>query len=154
MVCHTMREILLETEKNIVEHIDHMKTQSITNPSIIYDIDLTLIDRDGNPLNPILRTLKYAISQNFFPVLITARQGSLENIATTISQLRTVGIENIPIYFLTAGMRDVRKYKTDSRKHLTSLGYNIVMSIGDSDWDIGEYGGTGILIPWDCDCCV
>lgn len=154
MVCSMMSEILLKKEKDIISHINQLKAQNISNPSIVYDIDLTLLDRSGNALSPILRTLKYAIKHDFFPVLITARQGSLENIATTISQLRSAGIENIPIYFLTKGMKNVRKYKTASRKHLQTLGYTVVMSIGDSDWDTGEYGGIGVLIPWDCDCCV
>ena len=43
-------------------------------------------------------------------------------------------------------MTDVKKYKKYARKNVVETGYKPLFSIGDMEWDIGEYGGFGIHI--------
>ena len=42
---------------------------------------------------------------------------------------------------------DSNIFKTLSRKDIMEDGYNTIMSIGDSEWDGGKYGGIFYLLP-------
>jgi predicted secreted acid phosphatase len=41
----------------------------------------------------------------------------------------------------------MNNYKESCRESITNKGYKIVLSIGDTQWDVGKYGGYGILLP-------
>jgi len=43
-------------------------------------------------------------------------------------------------------MNDIKEYKKQARKQIIDYGYTPLMSIGDMYWDIGEYGGIGIIV--------
>ena len=45
-------------------------------------------------------------------------------------------------------MNNPYTYKRLARQHATEQdNYNIVMSVGDQPWDIGDYGGIPIKLP-------
>jgi hypothetical protein len=48
------------------------------------------------------------------------------------------------MYFINPDMTNPHLFKLNSRKHIHENGYQVEMSLGDSPWDIGLYGGIGI----------
>ena len=131
--------------KEIIKTIDTIPIYE--NSVIVYDVDGTLIDFNGNPILPIINTYHYAKNAGLIPVIITARPGSLENIEWTKQQLQRNGITDYRyMYFLPQNKNDQSKFKLISRKNLHTKGYEVVMSIGDMPWDIGHYGGIGFIV--------
>jgi hypothetical protein len=65
----------------------------------------------------------------------------------TIEQLKNFKISNYDLlYFRPENMKNVKEYKTFARKNVVESGYKPLFSIGDMEWDIGQYGGEPILI--------
>lgn len=128
--------------KCLIDSIDVKK-----NSVIVYDIDDTLLDRSGKPIPQIVNTYKYAKSKGLTPVIITARPAIRENIDITVKQLHDADITNyMSIYFRELDTTDIHNYKLLSRKDIHDRGYNVEMSIGDLQWDVGEYGGIPYII--------
>jgi len=126
------------------------------NPSIIFDIDSTLINSiSGQSKTPVITLYNYALVRGISPIIITARPGYEYNIEWTKEQLFNCEIVGYKImYFRPEGSNDIWKYKEEARKNVAERGYNTVMSVGDQMWDIGKYGGVGVLVPgeneiWD-----
>jgi predicted secreted acid phosphatase len=118
------------------------------NAAIVFDIDHTLLDWVGNPIHPIVYLYHAVRSKGIHPVIITARWGSQRNIEWTRQQLQNAGINGWKfMYFLPENKRDPVHYKRVSRKNVHERGLHVIMSIGDEYWDIGEYGGHGIIVP-------
>jgi predicted secreted acid phosphatase len=114
--------------------------------SVVFDIDQTLINLNGKCIQPIKDVYDCAIKYGFNVFIITARLQSSE--AFTKEQLNSIGINKyMTIYYRSMFENDIHRYKLECRKFITSCGYNIIMSIGDSYWDFGEFGGRGILVP-------
>lgn len=139
------------TQKNLdvaSEIVRTINSVPISEKSVIvYDIDGTLIDLNGVPILPIIRTYQHAKNVGLTPVIITARPGTNKNIQWTIDQLRISGVTDYKyMYFLPEDKRDQANFKLISRKHLHEIGYQVVISIGDMPWDIGQYGGIGFKI--------
>lgn len=117
------------------------------NSVIVYDIDDTLIANNGEPIIPIINTYNYAKSIGLIPVIITARPGSTENIQKTKEQLHSFGITDYKyMYFRPHDKQDLSTFKMLSRKNLHDRGYQVIVSIGDMPWDIGQYGGIGFRV--------
>lgn len=135
-------------EHSIIDTLDKsIDSDKMDRSIVIYDIDETLIDGQGNPREHILRTYNYALTKGYKIAIITARPGSVENINYTREQLTKAGIRDYEImFFRPEHYKDIATYKLKCRKHLHELEYNIVASIGDAYWDIGEYGGVGFIV--------
>lgn len=132
-------------EKKIKDIMDSINIKP--NSIIVYDIDDTLIDRNGNLIIPIVNTFYYASLKGFKIALITARPGQEENIYLSMRQLKSLGLSNyVTIYFRMPEKTDLWRYKTMARKNLFERGYQVEMSIGDMPWDMGDYGGIGVLV--------
>lgn len=118
------------------------------NTVIIFDIDDTLIDSyTGQLLWPVYNFYNYVKHLGIIPVLITARSASHESINYTLNQLKYLGIDGYQkIYFRPEEKMDLYSFKANSRKSLFDSGFQVLMSIGDMPWDIGLYGGYGILL--------
>ena len=137
--------------------LEHISKQIITtlntvkipqNGVVVYDVDHTLLDSQERPINPIIQTYLHANNLGLYTVIITARIGTQENIQRTINILNHYGIGNqLCMYFRPPDRYDLNRFKTMARKNLHDRGYNVVMSIGDMPWDIGEYGGIGFRLP-------
>lgn len=133
------------SEKKIKDIIDSLSIKP--NSMIVYDIDDTLIDREGQLIIPIVNTFHYALSKGLTIALITARPAFEENIRWTMDQLNSLNLSDyLTIYFRPIEKNDIWRYKTMARKNLIDRGYNIEMSIGDMPWDMGPFGGIGILV--------
>lgn len=115
------------------------------NPCIILDIDDTIINSLTNEVNiDVMNVYNLAVSRNIKVFIITAR--NFYGLSYTYKQLHDIGITDTPIYFMDIYERNIPEYKKNRRKLIKDLGYNCIISIGDMSWDIGEYGGIGILV--------
>lgn len=135
------------TYNGIIIFIQNMKNLPI-NPVVIFDIDDTLINSmTGKPNTHIIEIYNYVKSVGIKPILITARSNSPETIKYTYEQLSAynISIHNF-IYFRPENEFNIAKYKREARKDVKNRGMNAIMSIGDMDWDLGDYGGIGIKI--------
>lgn len=140
---------VMRTAKYAMNTLKDMELPS--NPAIIFDIDDTLIrSSNGSCINHIRVLYNYALTKGITPILITARVGlSKESMEYTKLQLDICNIYGYKyIYFRPKLWENILYYKNYARKNVTNKGYNIVMSVGDMEWDVvGEYTGVGILVP-------
>lgn len=130
----------------------------IKNHVVIFDIDDTIIDINGNIIESIYKLYQYALENNIYIVFITAREGTEVNKKLTMEQLKHHKIKYDLLYFLPPYMRNekyeiIEKYKFYARKNVTECGYKTLFSIGDNLWDVSskwennnEYCGISILL--------
>jgi predicted secreted acid phosphatase len=122
------------------------KTQ---NDIVIFDIDDTLLRPYENniPVTPVVDFYNFLIENNYNTAIITARVNTDLNLDYTIKDLNSIGINKYNFLILRPiDNINVYNFKEDARKSIYDKGYNALMSIGDSYWDIGKYGGIGILV--------
>ena len=126
----------------------YLKTITIKPNSIIFfDIDLTLLDEQCHGIQPVIEFFNYIKFIGIKPVIVTARRHFENNIKRTLTELKNNHINGYyGIFFRNLDFLDFTKYKLEARKVFHDKGFNILMSVGDSIWDIGEYGGKGILL--------
>lgn len=138
---------MYDTQK-LIEIYENLKKKNIENPCVIFDIDDTLIDIHGHGIDSIIDFYNYILNDKYCSIiLITARPYFVENVNSTMRQLDFLNIKNyLMIFFLKKIDSNIAKFKLNSRKKIKDLGYNCLLSIGDKEWDIGEYGGFGILL--------
>jgi len=122
-------------------------TQIPFNPkqAIIFDIDDTLIDsRTHTIIKPVYQLYKYCQNKGYNIYIITARPRIPYGVQLTLNQLYSLGITGFKnIAFRPPLEIDVPGYKLKARK---AIGDEVIMSVGDKKWDIGEAGGYGILV--------
>lgn len=115
---------------------------------VVFDIDETLLDLQGNVIPWIFDIYNYIKSSNIQIVLITYRLGTEICIKYTLEQLKNKNITDFfRIYFSPNITANPYIYKQNARRSLFEKNYHVIMSIGDEPWDIGNYGGRGILLP-------
>lgn len=136
---------IINISRNNIRILDNIMLEK--NSVIIFDIDNTLIDREGKCIIPISILYYYSKMIGYIPILLTARKECLRNY--TISQLKNCGIHDY--YYLIMrdnSEEDIKKFKLEYRKKLNDVGYKIIMTIGDNNWDIyGGYNGISVKIP-------
>jgi predicted secreted acid phosphatase len=113
--------------------------------AIIFDIDDTLIDsRTHTIIKPVYQLYKYCQNKGYNIYIITARPRIPYGVQLTLNQLYSLGITGFKnIAFRPPLEIDVPGYKLKARK---AIGDEVIMSVGDKKWDIGEAGGYGILV--------
>jgi len=131
---------------NFFERIPKKKTDIV-----FFDIDDTLLRpwaQIPTPVQPVLDFYKYLTSHGYNVAIITARSDFEENVKYTVNDLKNIGIENDYKYLILRpqDMQDVKEFKKMARKEILNKGYTALMSIGDMYWDVGEYGGIGIIV--------
>ena len=118
---------------------------------IVFDIDDTLIDSETHkPIEPTVDFYHMVKKLGFKTVIVTAREGTEDNIQKTIDELGNIGIKDYThIFFRLPNVMNLYLFKKNCRKHIHEKLCPIVMSIGDKNWDFGEYGGMGGLVGKD-----
>lgn len=119
------------------------------NPAIVFDIDDTLITSGGRCIQQTIDFYNYVKSRGIKTVIITNRGGTKDVIKYTIKQLDDCGVGRAEyMYFRLPDKDNPYRYKEKSRKNAhEEMGLNIIMSLGDMPWDIGNYGGYGFIVP-------
>jgi predicted secreted acid phosphatase len=131
---------------NFFEKIPKKKTDIV-----FFDIDDTLLRPyaiEPTPVQPVLNFYKYLTSHGYNVAIITARADYEENLKYTLNDLKNIGIENDYKYLILRPqyIEDIKEFKKMARKGILDKGYTPLMSIGDMYWDVGEYGGIGIIV--------
>lgn len=113
------------------------------NQAVVFDIDDTLIDSQTHRIMPkIFALYRYCINRGYSVYIITARVKDGFNY--TINQLENAGITGYKsIAFRPPHDFNVTRYKLNARR---SIPETVVMSVGDQPWDIGQFGGIGLIV--------
>jgi len=118
-------------------------------PAIVFDIDGTLV-HDGTwdkPVWSVINFCNYCKEIGITTIIVTARPGWEANITNTKNSLQELGIVCDAFFFRKPECTNLDDFKLSCRKHIDNVAqYNILLSIGDNPWDIGEYGGSGVLM--------
>jgi len=146
MACDWVKSSREKVVRAVFEKLDRMEIPK--NAAFVFDIDHTLIDETGMPIEPVVQLFHTVKKLGIHPVIITARTGTPEVIKWTQDQLKHFGITGQKFtYLLSPGKTDPWKYKHIARKNVHERGLHVIMSIGDQPWDLGEYGGIGFQLP-------
>lgn len=131
----------------ILEHLYYMQLPS--NPVVVFDIDNTLLHSNGTCIKPIVNIYNHIKTMGILPILITNRLGITPTIEFTKYQLKNCGIYGYKSLYFRHPERDNNPYrfKEKARYNIHERGMNVVMTIGDQQWDVGNYGGVGIIVP-------
>lgn len=115
---------------------------------IVFDIDETVINLDGTPIDQMMVVYNYSKMIGLKPIFITGREHNDATVTFTQKQLEFIGATGYEsIFFRPAQEMNQFLYKSNARKEIIRRGNTVVMSIGDMPWDIGKHGGIGILVP-------
>lgn len=137
---------MIEISKEAIHKLHVMELPE--NPVIIFDIDDTLINYRGEVIDQVVMIYNYAKMIGITPMIITSRPIYPQIVKWTRKQLLRNNITGYnSIYMRPVSKTDHWKFKLQSRKNIYDRGFNVVMSLGDQPWDIGEYGGIGVRIP-------
>lgn len=145
-----MDEYIRDVEEKAKEAVqivkDYRKYDAYSdNLSVVFDIDGTLLI-DNKPIKPIVYLYDLCKKLGYTVFIITARDS--QGISETINQLHDLNITDFKsVYFRIPTIWNIEKYKTSSRKSIVDKGYNTILSVGDTYWDVGKYGGESILLP-------
>jgi hypothetical protein len=124
-------------------------------PVIVFDVDSTLMDHENQVIKPIRTIYHYARMLGITVVIITSRVGNAEVINITRQQLKAAGVDEVGFwYFRKSTTYNHWSFKHNARLNIHERGFTVVMSLGDAPWDIGEYGGIGMLVPIMSSFCV
>ena len=135
--------------KALNEGIVFLTSKQDTKGIVVFDIDDTLLlPSSGIGIPESVFFYRFVKCMGFKTVIITARMGYKENIDKTFMDLKNIGIKDFEsIYFRSTSNPDVAKFKLSSRKNIHDrYNENVIMSVGDMPWDLGEYGGVGVFL--------
>jgi phosphoglycolate phosphatase-like HAD superfamily hydrolase len=115
------------------------------NQAVIFDIDDTLIDSDTHTLiQPVFKLYQHCRNKGYHIYIITARPRIPYGVQLTLLQLYSLGITGFKnIAFRPPLKFSIPLYKLNARKAIQD---KVIMSVGDKSWDIGKYGGYGLIV--------
>jgi len=96
--------------------------------AVMFDIDETLIHRDGTPMPKTINLLRRLKRQGYVVVVMTARPNTKESIHYTLQQLAYFKIPYDRLFFVPARHKTLEKNR---------MGLNFVLSVGDQPTDWG-----------------
>ena len=138
--------------KNLLSSTQILNYKPNMDEAIVFDLDGTIIfDHTwDSPITPVIDFINYCSNHNIKIIIITARPGYKTNIDNTRISLEKLSIACDKFFFKNPEFKDVKMFKVNARDYVTkNLKLNILMSIGDNNWDMGQFGGLGILMKAD-----
>ena len=133
----------------------YQKYHNFYKPAVVFDIDGTILKDDvyspKNKNDLILDVYNFLLQlqkMNIKIFIVTARPDNILNRRYTEKMLQKLGINYEYVYMFDSLIfdDDVPTYKEMSREDIFIQGYNVLMSLGDNNWDYGVYGGLGVHI--------
>lgn len=123
-------------------------------PCVVFDIDGTILNdgvyspSDSNDIiNSVYDFLQYTQRMGINIFIITARPENNLNRLGTEKMLKKLNINYTFLYMWDHDIFDNNTiFKEEARKEIFNNGFNIIMSLGDNEWDYGDYGGLGVHI--------
>ena len=103
-----------------------------------FDIDMTILDNNGKIIESVYAIYKNCLENNVKISIITAREGTEQNISYTINQLSNSRIFYDVLYLRPSYMTDMFEFKAFCRKNTLELFPECIpiFSIGDNLWDV------------------
>lgn len=136
-----------------IEILAHYKNSmgAMSKPMVVFDIDGTLLrEADQTPIVPIVAFYREVQNMGISVSIVTNRVGTARVIKNTKRQLAEAGLSGYKSLFFRADRRcNPFVFKYTARRRI-SENYTVLMSVGDMLWDIGEYGGYGVLVSDKC----
>lgn len=149
-----MNEYVHKINKKVKKAIEIVKEYRKYNPdadnlSVVFDIDGTLLNED-KAIKPVIYLYNLCKKLGYTVFIVTARDSY--GIGETINQLHSMGINEFhSAYFRMPSVWNIAKFKESCRRSISEKGYQTVLSIGDSGWDVcSNLPGDkchGILLP-------
>ena len=116
--------------------------------AVVFDIDDTLISVRGFGITPIINLYRYAQDLGFYVVIVTARANGPGSKDYTLRQLTEYDISHPRLLYLRPAHDHPETFKTGARLHIQDHHKKqVIMSLGDSKCDVGDFGGIGFLLP-------
>ena len=116
--------------------------------AVVFDIDDTLISVRGFGITPMVDLYRYAHELGFFVVIVTARASGPGSHEYTLRQLTEYDIPHPHLIYLRPPHDDPEHFKTGARLHIQNHHQKqVIISLGDSKCDVGDFGGIGFLLP-------
>jgi predicted secreted acid phosphatase len=150
------RRILAKTMEDASYHLLNVTktvcgSGSGSKCAVVFDIDGTLLDETTDQAIPeVLALYNLCKDLKIATFIVTAREERPdgENRHYTHVELQRIGVVGYEdLYMRDAREHDIAKQKQEARESIHQRGYVVVMSVGDMFWDIGEFGGIGVLLP-------
>jgi hypothetical protein len=139
-------QALIEASSALVSRIHEFPDVQFCTLAVVFDIDGTLIDETGEVISPVVQLYNFCRLLRLNTFIVTAR--TEDGREETLQELARHQIEGyVDCYFRKTHEYDVAMQKRAARKHIHERGYAVIMSVGDMDWDVGEYGGIPLVLP-------
>lgn len=104
----------------------------------------------AQPISPVLELYKEAIKNNVAVFFVSERPSTPEIMSVTVNNLRKAGFTHWHELILKPLDNDqsIQEYKTKARRHISALGFDIILNVGDQSSDLqGGYAEVKIKIP-------
>jgi predicted secreted acid phosphatase len=118
-------------------------------PAIVFDIDGTMVHDNtwDSPVWSVINFCNYCKDIGIATMIVTARGGWDANVNNTKNSLQELGVECDAMFFRKPDDNKIAEFKTNVRQYLSEVtGFNVLMSIGDNEWDMGQWGGVGVYM--------
>lgn len=139
--------------QEILRYFLYKKNEKNDKYVVFFDIDDTLLNTKKNmkPIQPIFDLYHTCRSLGIKTVIITARPDAIYNRKYTENELIDHGLSYDLLYmypsYLPVTYEYIYEFKKKCREDaLEVLNANPIFSVGDREWDMGKYGGIGLLV--------
>jgi len=152
ILCHLKKYFIINIYyKMNIDIIDFFeKIPKKKTDIVFFDIDDTLLQPYNNnkPIKHVVNFYNYLVKYGYNVAIITARPDFEQNLQHTLDDLKSIGIVNNYKFLMLRPSNeiDIKLFKIKARKQILDKGYTSLMSIGDNYWDMGQYGGIGIIV--------
>ncbi len=141
--------MVLDVDETALSNYRALERLSFTHNASALTAALMLANAD--PIPPVLALYQYAIANNVAVFFISSRPNTPEFLAVTDKNLKSAGYSKWDELVLKPIENDevgIQDFKTSTRRRITSLGYDIVLNIGDQEADLeGGYAEARLRLP-------
>ncbi len=141
--------MVLDVDETALSNYRTLERLSFTHNTSALTAALMLANAD--PIPPVLALYQYAIAHNVAVFFISSRPNTPEFLAVTDKNLKAAGYSKWDELVLKPIEKDevsVQDFKVNTRRRITSLGYDIVLNIGDQEADLeGGFAEARLRLP-------
>jgi predicted secreted acid phosphatase len=141
--------MVLDVDETAISNFRHFERLHFTQNVIALTGAVMLANSE--PILPVLNLYQYAISKNVAVFFISSRPNTPEIMITTANNLKKAGFqqwEELILKPLDKEEISIEEFKTNTRRRITTLGYDIVLNIGDQEADLqGGFAQVRLKLP-------
>lgn len=165
-----MENTLVEAKEYLLRQVKQQRSRRL---AIVLDIDETALSNyedlerlyfthnvqaltaaymlaGAQPISPVLSLYQEAKNNNVAVFFISERPNTPEMMSVTVNNLRTAGFDQWEELILKPIDNDqsIQDFKIKARRHVVSLGYDIILNVGDQSSDLqGGFAEVKVKIP-------